>query len=471
MNRGGYHNAEKKTAAISADDLEGRADTIVVAGKRYIAGEDGKFVSASAGKVSSERFVLYYSVNDISISRNYLDNETHISKILYHLGNSPRIDSIVVYAFSSPEGPFNRNKWLAERRAAAARDFLIKSLPEGSALKPENIIMRPVPENWEGLRAAVEEKYTGVDKNKILEILDADIPDETRKTRLKKLNGGRTWRILIRDYMKPLRLATWVCTWVEVEPFIRPEIEAPEPLGDIPQDTLVQTFTIPQMQMEHKARQAQRTFLAAKTNLLYDAATVINFDIEVPINKHFSLMYEHLCPWWLSKSNRNCLQFLSMGGEARWWFLPRTRDWNHPDVLSGKYKQRDALCGHFLGVYASGGKADIQASLKGCYQFEYFSAGLTYGYSLPISKSLNMEFSISAGYARVPYRHYNPSDDWELLVRDPDKVGTMHWFGPTKVKVSLVVPIRMKTKSVSTGSATIIPGKTVYSNGKEVGND
>ena len=181
--------------------------------------------------------------------------------------------------------------------------------------------------------------------------------------------------------------------------------------------------------------------MAIKSNLLYDAVTALNFAVEVPFNKHLSLLYEHHCPWWLTKSNRYCLQFLSFGGEFRWWFAPKTKQEDK------KYKQRDALVGHFLGLYAMGGKADIQANLNGCYQFEFMSAGLTYGYSLPISRHLNLEFSLSAGYARIPYQHYIPTEDWKILIKDKNKAGTLHYFGPTKAEISLVIPIRATTKT------------------------
>ena len=65
---------------------------------------------------------------------------------------------------------------------------------------------------------------------------------------------------------------------------------------------------------------------------------------------------------------------------------------------------------------------------------------------MPISKYLNLEFSLSVGYANIPYQSYRPSDDWEALIRDPYKAGTLHYFGPTKAEVSLVFPIRTKTK-------------------------
>ena len=117
------------------------------------------------------------------------------------------------------------------------------------------------------------------------------------------------------------------------------------------------------------------------------------------------------------------------------------------NLLQQVYNLADTLIvGHFLGVYGMGGKFDLQANRTFCYQGEFFSAGLTYGYSMPIAKRVNLEFSISAGYARIPYRHYNPTDDWELLIRDRNKSGVWHYFGPTKIEVALSVPLLVKTK-------------------------
>ena len=185
---------------------------------------------------------------------------------------------------------------------------------------------------------------------------------------------------------------------------------------------------------------AKNTRLALKTNLLYDAATVLNFAVEVPFNEKFSILYEHHCPWWLSRNNKYCLQFLGMGGEFRWWFAPKYIP------QSEKRNERKVLSGHFLGVYGWGGKFDIQNRKDLCWQGEFISAGFTYGYALPIGKRLNMEFSISAGYAQIPYRHYIPTDDYQLLIKDIYKEGTFKYLGPTKVEVALVVPLAFKSK-------------------------
>lgn len=134
------------------------------------------------------------------------------------------------------------------------------------------------------------------------------------------------------------------------------------------------------------------------------------------------------------------MRFLSLGAEARWWVKPETRPQKE------RFVQRDRLMGHFLGVYAESGKWDFEWGRKICHQGEHWSAGISYGYSMPLGRRLNMELSLSAGYASIPYRKFEPSEDYEILWRDPEKVGRWHYFGPTKAQVSLVYPILLTTK-------------------------
>lgn len=124
-----------------------------------------------------------------------------------------------------------------------------------------------------------------------------------------------------------------------------------------------------------------------------------------------------------------------MGIEPRWWFARDDR--------------RDYLTGHFAGVYGMSGKYDLQWDTKLCYQGEFWSAGLTYGYALPVSRWMNMEFSVSTGFLRTDYRHYQPDPGYEHLFRDKYNVGTVSWFGPTKLKVSLVIPIGKDSHKVN----------------------
>ena len=48
----------------------------------------------------------------------------------------------------------------------------------------------------------------------------------------------------------------------------------------------------------------KKPLFAAKTNLLFDAMTVLNVEVEVPIRKHWSIAGEWIFPWWLHYRNK-----------------------------------------------------------------------------------------------------------------------------------------------------------------------
>lgn len=435
-------------------------------------------VSESGDTVATESYLLYYSHDDIDIDSTYLDNAQHIKRIKRIFERSPRIDSITIYAYASPEGSHSHNQWLSERRAEAARDLILSCRPNESVLSAENIYLRPMGENWEGLERELRDNYHLMNRDRVLKIMAANVPTETKKWRLKKLDNGYTYRMIVQHHMPRLRVATWICVFVST-----PELEAPDtviiplpaPTPEVPEvpeapevpevsvvpaapvvpavpdslpaDTLVvepkKPAPAPAPELEEVVvENGLKTLFALKTNLLYDALSLVNYSVEVPITKHASVLAYHQFPWWRwgEAKNQYCIRFLSVGAEARWWFLPQ------PRPATEKRRERTCLMGHFLGVYGESGKWDFQWDRSICHQGEHWSAGLTYGYALPIGKHVNMEFSISAGYASIPYRKFTPSEDFQHLWADPEGRGRWHYFGPTKAQVSLVVPITMKTK-------------------------
>lgn len=408
--------------------------------------------SVSASQDTTGKFIeeyeIFFRFDKTDIDLNYLSNEENIASIRHYLANSHRVDSITIYSYASPEGRQKHNQWLSQQRAHAAKNILLKHSPDSAILNSGMIRICPLSENWPGLIREVEKRYHRKDRERVLRILNnKNISDDTRKWRLGRLDGGYTWSFLRRIYMPELRVATWVCVWGEIVPPL-PLLSKPQVQLDAPVTALVLPAFIPQEAPQIKQSKqsdrssqsdidkSQRTVIGLKTNLLLDAVTALNYAIEVPINEHVSLQYFQTTPWWTSKNNKFCLQALTFGGEARWWFLPRT------SAATENRKQRDALVGHFLGAYGWGGNGDLQLGRNICQQFDFWSAGLTYGYSMAISKHLNMEFTLSVGYANIDYQHYIPTDDFSLLVRDDNLAGKLHYIGPTKAEISLVIPIR-----------------------------
>ena len=386
------------------------------------------------------RFRIFYPVNETDIHEDYMDNANQLHRIRKYLEKSPKIDSITIFSYASPEGSYAVNKRLSKERGKTAKQYLLNLIPAERHLPDSLLIIDPTAENWEGLREKIYYQYQHDDKDEILAILDrTDITDERRKVLLKRLNGGRSWRYIVKEIMPHLRYATWVSVWrrIKVDRVIEEPASLRVEFPEIDQPVL-KPIPMPPPVFEEDTR----TILALKSNLLYDALSWVNFSVEVPIGDKFSALYYHQFPWWRwgKANNEYCMRFLSIGAEGRWWFKPMPRE------KTEKRIKRDRLMGHFAGVYAESGKYDFERKRNICYQGEFWSAGLSYGYAMPIGKRLNLEFSLSMGYASIAYRGYTPSEDYEILWRDPDKVGRWHYFGPTKAQVSLVFPFIIKVK-------------------------
>ena len=384
------------------------------------------FACPTAGAQPRERreFAIHYRFDKIDVDSAYLDNAATIDTIRFYLTNSAHIDSITVYAWASPEGGYPHNKWLSEKRAAAAKELLLELAPDSTKLNEGKIKISPLAENWPGLAELVEKNYHRQDRDRLLRILRTEgIGEETRKWRIKQLDNGYTWEYLKRNYMKQLRSATWLCVWTGVG--------AIEPLQEI-RDTLRSPQPNFGRTVEAVERSVSEFTLAAKTNLLGDLVTAVNFGLELPLGKNFSANAHFMFPWWTAGpyGNKYALQMLNAEGELRWWFAPGEQ----------------VLQGHYFALQGNGGKFDIQWGRDfGCYQCYNWGVGLSYGYSMSLSEHWNLEFALSLGYMAIDYQHYVPSPDWSILIRDDAKVGTLHYFGPTSLKVSLVYPFHFKT--------------------------
>ena len=381
--------------------------------------------TAKAQPKERREFAIHYRFDRIDVDSSYMDNAAAIDTIRFCLTHSVHIDSITVYAWASPEGGYPHNKWLSEKRAAAAKELLLALAADTTKLNAGKIKISPLAENWEGLLELVEQNYRRPNRERLLRILRAEgIGEETRKWRIRNLDDGYTWNYLKRHYMKQLRSATWVCVWTSVGA-IAPLPELRDSLRS-PQSGLGRT-------VEAVGGPVSEFFFAVKTNLLADLVTAVNLGVEVPLGENFSVNAHFTFPWWTAGpyGNKYALQLLDAEGELRWWFA----------------KGEERFEGHYLALQGSGGKFDLQWGRDiGCYQCYNWGVGLSYGYAMSLGKHLNMEFALTLGYLAIDYQHYVPSPDWSVLLRDNAKAGVLHYFGPTGLKVSLVYPFHIQRK-------------------------
>ena len=351
--------------------------------------------------------------------------------------NNLRIYKVYLIGAASPEGGKALNAWLGRNRAEGVKTFLKNIEPR---LTDSDFVVISKGEDWEGATRIAEAFDLESGTDPITGIFKDSANPEAKKNKMRRLQGGKIWRKLISDYYPSLRRTDIYVLYSTVQPIPQIESGFPDVTLEVPySDHIAPPTVLPEVEFPEPPSGKFYT-VAVKTNALYDVVTALNAEVEVPIGRTFSLMVEDVFPWWNWGPNgkKYCFQLWSMGVEPRWWFARDDR--------------KDYLTGHFAGLYGMSGKYDLQWDTKMCYQGEFWSAGLTYGYALPVTRWMNMEFSVSAGFLRTDYRHYQPDPGYEHLFRDKYNVGTTTWFGPTKLKVSLVIPIGKDSHKERRGS-------------------
>ena len=377
--------------------------------------------------------VLYFRFNRSLLEKDYMSNIQSIDTLRTIITKREilnQLDSIVIKASASPEGALDRNLQLARERAIAVKTYLMWQYPY---LDRNKILTYSNGENWEGLKLMVEEDKNMPYRKEVLDIINSNLSPWMKDQRIQQVGNGRAFAYMIQNMLRYLRTgATCIVFYKKTE--AKPaEIIADEKVVEevIVEEAIQDTATIVKP-TEEVVWQYKRP-IAIKTNLLFDLATALNIEVEVPIGKHFSIAGEWMSPWWLWENKQHSFEVMLITLEGRYWLGPK---FSKQEKSLGTH---NPLTGWFLGLYSSMGKYDLEWNKKG-YQGEiYLSTGLTVGYVQPLSRNFNLEFSLSAGYLQSDYRYYKACQDamgdWHLIKQYP---GSFNWIGPTKAKVSLI---------------------------------
>lgn len=367
-----------------------------------------------------EEVTIYFRFDDATLYPDYMTNRESFARLdsILHARTYADIDAVLVISKSSPEGVFSYNQRLSERRARSMSNYLQEHYP----LYMGKVTIVADDESWGEFRASIlaDTEIADGTRTRMLDIVDSDIHPDRKEALLKSLPS---WRYFYKKYFPEFRFSAITLVFVRYEDFVIADEPFYVPIEEIAM--LEDDLTVPMLR-------SKRMIAALKTNLLFDAATALNAEIEIPIADRWSVMIEDVFPWW-ETGNKYCLQMWEMGLEARYWFKP----WDPRGV--------DKLRGWFAGLYGMSSKYDFQNDKKVNYQGEYWSAGLTGGYSLPLGRKKwgNLELSLGLGYLDTQFRHYQPNEAYSKLIHDRFNDGNAHYFGPTKAKISLVIPINV----------------------------
>ncbi|MDE6289980.1 MAG: DUF3575 domain-containing protein, partial [Muribaculaceae bacterium] len=363
-------------------------------------------------------------------------------------------------ACTSPEGASAANERLSQLRCQSISDFLIKK----ADIDPQMIHMIPEGVGWQELRRLVAENPDVPSREKIIDIID-NVPlwihnskgavVDGRKKRLMELDRGETFRWLSENIFPELRNAVAIALYVDSKKAIRgfipeqplqsetsviDEISDVSEVVELHDDTELSELsemteqpeqtepsdTVPILNIDIEPKHFH---MSIKTNMLYDAVLVPNLGAEFYLGKDISIYGEWMYAWW--DKDRSHLYWRVYGGDLglRWWF--------------GKKAHAKPLTGHHLGVFGGILTFDFEIGDTGylggkprgtIWDRWILNTGIEYGYSMPIGKRLNIDFSIGLGYMGGKYIKYYPFDNDYYF----DKEFHMHYFGPTKAEISLV---------------------------------
>lgn len=302
----------------------------------------------------------------------------------------------------------------------------------GKSLPPKRLALSSEAIGLPELKRIVDESNIA-HRKRVIEILHDSITYPAaaqRLQRLKTADGGRLWAE-VAPLLKQLRYATVTFTYRIKE---TPPQQAQHPYAH--SDTLparthdadtvtaatktAATTASPELPVT--ASSAPRKFYASiKSNLLHDALLIPAIGAEVYLGRKWSVSAQWSYAWW--SRNRRHKYWRYYGGDLS------IRRW------IGHAAETKPLTGHHIGLYAQLLTYDFEHGGKGQMGNKFnYGGGVEYGYSLPVARRINFDFTIGVGYIGGSYYEYTPIDGhyvWQATRR-------RHWIGPTKAEVSLV---------------------------------
>ena len=413
----------------------------------------------SAQERIEKRYSIFFRAGKYNVDFTYSGNgrtlETMISDIKTTLetdGYSP--DSLLIYASASPEGSVVLNEMLAQKRALSAKDYILSVLPQ---LKDAEIKIESRPNDWSGIIQTLRANEDIPFREQILKILtDSKIVNKEAVLR----QTPQAYAVIRDGMFDKMRTATVTIRVIgKVDEFaaktneLTQERTAPltiQYFGKIHEMTLVQEAADPVVEelvqepvqepvveeepVIEQVDEKKPFYIGVKNNMLYDLGIVPNIGAEFYLGKNFSIVGNWMYSWW--KSDKVYWYWRIYGGDlaVRYWF--------------GKSSRKKPLQGHHVGPYGQIITYDFEVGNKGILADRWsWSAGLEYGYSVPVAKRLNIDFTLGAGYHKGEFYEYLPIDGhyvWQATKR-------RQYFGPTKFEISLVWLIGRGNENIEKG--------------------
>lgn len=365
---------------------------------------------------------IHFRTGSALIDSSWMNNAKALRDLLSTAGDEQTPDSVVIHAYSSPDGMRYNNDDLAARRAEAVRDYIRKEMPDATAVKAY-----PCGEDWQGfsqdldghLDAELSRNIRETIATTPLTVRDAEgNTTGSRKQAVMDLLTAEQWEDMKITLFPALRRADIYIFSTERTPNGKETIEEIQNNGgkeETEQEKAAPVRTEPEAWPE-AATPAQDTIPTAApdrtsnavlgTNLLLDALTVPNISMEFPFGRHWSAgvaflfpAWKDWTPWWDKTSQPfSIAQVLLINAQTSYYFLPWSGDGSH--VMRGPYVRMHT----YGGAYTFEHRASKEEGILD--QGNFLAAGLSLGAAIPLGRWLRLDLSAGFGPSWTFNKHY-----------------------------------------------------------------
>lgn len=343
-----------------------------------------------------------------------------------------RLRHISIYGGASPEGSVEFNKYLSEHRAKSLLGWFDRYNQLSDIGKEYTFFGR----DWAGVLQLSKSDPNLPYRDETIALLETIVNEKNAMNgaepsgsleRIKTLRGGIPYQYLYKNIFPAVRVSKLVINYdrvlaQDVLPTIGFDLSGY-------QDSIYVEPTLRLLDLPLASSLKKPFYMDLRTNMLYDALALPNIGADFYLGKNFSIGANWMYGWW--KTDRRHRYWRAYGGElnGRWWF--------------GRAAHNKPLTGHHIGIYGQlytydfewGGEGEMGGKPGGnLWDQNLWAAGVEYGYSLPVAKRLNIDFSLGVGYTTGLYHKYIPEDGhyrWQSTHR-------RRYFGPTKAEIALV---------------------------------
>ncbi len=452
---------------------------------RFVGSDEGNAISDDTFYAIAAKIGFAVNKTEPAAGNQYLEELENL--VLPRINqDSLELAFMMVRGAASPDGPYDKNKVLGEKRAQWLFDFLRQHL------------RFPVNEKTFHLDSEAEDYHTlcilmqqasDKDYGKVKSLCDTYLPNgdiASLKSALKSAQGGQLWKRLNKDYFNQLRTARVVLYFkkyegelmdvakIEDKPIVEetPKMQVvevmPELVVETPPQPVADTLTKP-------VWEPRREVLSVKTNLLFYGIYMPGYDRWCPIPNiaieyypkkgHFTYGASFDMPWWQDYDAHKYFQLRNYQVEARYYLKPHE---SHNAHKTHKLYEKPRYTGYYLQGYVNGGIFGICFDADRGWVGEGIGGGVGFGYVTPISRNghWRLDFGLQVGFFRCkydPYQYENPVDPsyhddlyyykWTL---EPSafkkRQYRWNWIGPTRIGITLSYDLlykRIHKKGVS----------------------